>query len=265
MRPGLRMKISVALIIDQMHNAYMALKLWLNIYLVDVVFSKEPEAKDKLLVPNQQLDTAILVGFLFCSPMVALFFLEAFKIHMDIDGHVQEDLQKKLFRKFLNYSEESRVEVPATIMLKAIQQNAEKLAQGINYVMDLFQVIGQLLVLSCFTLAESPEVWWVVVAMPVLMIIFSMLRMGTTERMRANAASAAKELTVFFTKACDQYPLISDYFQRPMMNDTFAAMCEHVRQANIPDKLAGNSNKYFPKILGPAMVGLSLLWCLTRS
>merc|ERR1719311_947641 len=99
----------VNLFLDQLYNVNYLIGIWLNVYLVDVVFNiKDEEAAKRLWIPNERLGTAIMVAVAYIVPRALLTFIEYLKEgQLAVSGRVKLHLKVNLFRKYLYYSQSS--------------------------------------------------------------------------------------------------------------------------------------------------------------
>merc|ERR1719424_2756716 len=118
--PGVRYRTVACLIMDQSHNLYLLLTLYLNIYLVDVLFKVTASTEHRLWIhacpENGRIYTAAAVGTSFIAPMLFLHLWDLKKARLDLGGLSQDYLQVNLFRRYLNYTETSRMKVPPAHM-----------------------------------------------------------------------------------------------------------------------------------------------------
>merc|ERR1719262_658343 len=67
----------INLVLDQLYNINYLIGVWLNVYLVDVVFAVHKiESEEELWIPHERLGTAILVALAIIIPRALLTFIE---------------------------------------------------------------------------------------------------------------------------------------------------------------------------------------------
>ncbi|CAK9021666.1 unnamed protein product [Durusdinium trenchii] len=255
--PSISWRTATCLVFDQMKNIYRYFTLCLNIYIVDVLFNLDSDTEDELIRPTRE-ETAIVVGVIYVAPMMVLHLWDILKAKMDLVGHLRLYLQASLFRRYLNYSEESRASVPPPDMQHALTLGCEGAARGYMKVLDLFQKLGQLAVFTYFTLLSNPGAIYLIMAMPSLMLLFLTCQSwksccSTDASQRKNTEAAVLSLAA---EVCQRYRLIADYFQRPQMNEIFARKTDELRRQSVPESIEAVNNEYFPKWLGPLFVGV---------
>ncbi|CAE7197734.1 ssuB [Symbiodinium natans] len=122
--------------------------------------------------------------------------------------------------------------------------------------LDLIAIIGELIVFSYFTLDRNPAAIAFILAMPACMVVYfaivsNLCRAGVNEW-------KVKEALVLriVAEVCERYRLVADYFQRPQMNEAFAATAGALRKAQSRKALAKLNDDMFPQWLGPGFTGL---------
>ncbi|CAJ1401466.1 unnamed protein product [Effrenium voratum] len=253
--PSVSWRTAVCVVMDQMKNAYRYFMLCLNIYIVDVLFNLDDPKTEELLWRPTRKGTAMVVGVAYVAPMLVLHLWDLLKAKMDLVGHLRLYLQSSLFRRYLNYSEESRASVPPADMQHALSLGSANAAKGYMLVLSLFQKFGQLAVFTYFTLLSNPDAIYLILAMPSLMLLFLVCKSCTSggDEEKKSRQSAVLSLAA---EVCNRYRLIADYFQRPQMNDIFAKKTDMLRKDKVPEAMEGVNDEYFPKWLGPLFVGV---------
>lgn len=245
-------KTILTIIIDQLKNVYVYIKLMTAIYMVDTVF----DMKNSELQDTERLTASYCVASLILGPMFVLYLGDWLKIKMDIAGHLERDLSKCVFRKFMNYNEKSREDVPTTDMVTAVAIDVRGTTDAYAKVMGMIRLAGKLCISIIFTLQQNPSAWWAVVLVPVLMIVWGLIR--TNVFLDASKATGDTEgpFVGFINEMLSKLPLIADYQQRPQINERFASKAEEFRKVKIPETMVSHNNMFVPKLLGPALVAL---------
>jgi len=252
--PSVSWRTIMCIIFDQLKNIYRYMTLCLNIYIVDVLCNMDKDVEERLLRPTRE-QTAIVVGVLYVSPMLVLQSWDLMKAKMDLVGHLRLYLQSSLFRRYLNYSEQSRASVPPEDMQHALSLGCKGAAEGYVKVLHLFQKLGQLAVFTYFTLWENPDAIYLILAMPTLMTMFLTCK-SLCEADSADRKDTEAQVLGLAAEVCQRYRLIADYFQRPQMNEIFARKTDELRRQSVPEAMESVNNEYFPKWLGPLFVGV---------
>jgi len=254
--PGTKWRTFLTLFIDQFKNGYNVAKLLLNVYIVDVLFNTaDPTTQDALLLPDRA-GTAVLVGLFYVLPMVAIHIGGIVKVQMDLPGQLRLFLQCCLFRKYLNYSEESRASVVPSDMQTAITNDAGSCAAAYAKLLDLIAVCLELIVFTYFTLDRNPAAIVYIVAMPACMVVYVAF-VKSLCRKDVDAFKAQNKLVLrIVAEVCERYRLVADYFQRPQMNEGFATSASSLRQKQSRKALANLNDDMFPQWLGPGFTAL---------
>jgi len=106
--PNIGRRTLMVIVLCHLSNVYLFLQLYVNVYLVDVLFNtSEKESEAKLLLPDRK-DTAICIGILYIAPMLIVHYWDYKKINLDVSGLSREYLSVNMFRKYLNFNQASR-------------------------------------------------------------------------------------------------------------------------------------------------------------
>mmetsp|Transcript_18913 Transcript_18913/g.33329 ORF Transcript_18913/g.33329 Transcript_18913/m.33329 type:complete len:812 (-) Transcript_18913:326-2761(-) len=249
----IRWRTILTAVLDQFVNLYFLFTLTAKTYLVNVVFGVDTESS--LLVPDRTT-CASLIGLGYVLPTIFIQFWEFTKAGLDVEGRTRSFLQASLFRKYLNYSDESRSKVHSTDMQIAILQEASDIAHCYVVVLEMIQAAGRIILLAIFTLLQVPNALPWILTLPAVMFIFGYAR--------RNALSDAKELPMalhklmieIVTETCQKYGFIADYAQRPHMTDLFEKRLSQERETRIPEIQIALNNSGLPRRLGQLLVGV---------
>eukprot|EP00928_Gymnodinium_smaydae_P021251 TRINITY_DN18276_c0_g4_i1.p1 TRINITY_DN18276_c0_g4~~TRINITY_DN18276_c0_g4_i1.p1 ORF type:complete len:805 (+),score=143.44 TRINITY_DN18276_c0_g4_i1:54-2417(+) len=249
------------MIFDQMQNFYLLLTIYAHMYLVNVVFKMHDESteEDLFMLPLDpprratRAESAYIIGAALVIPMAILHLWEYYKAKCDIEGRSLLYLQKTLFRKYLNYSAESRIVVDSSKLQYGIDNDAEKLSLGYNTFLDLLSIFGKIAIQVLFIIQKNPGALWCLVASSTVAIIWSVTREAMTFKMRG-AASGKAALSAFLHDICVNYELIADYFQRPRMNELFTEKASAAREMKMPKLLFHLNTVFLLKTLHPLFI-----------
>eukprot|EP00747_Dinoflagellata_sp_TGD_P075084 gnl/TRDRNA2_/TRDRNA2_158591_c0_seq1.p1 gnl/TRDRNA2_/TRDRNA2_158591_c0~~gnl/TRDRNA2_/TRDRNA2_158591_c0_seq1.p1 ORF type:complete len:914 (+),score=138.86 gnl/TRDRNA2_/TRDRNA2_158591_c0_seq1:97-2838(+) len=256
--PGISWRMALSLFMDQWKNIYFFFTLAVSIYLVDVVFNiHEPWTEDKLIVTGRQ-NTAVIIGIMYILPLVGLHLWDVVKIRLDLVGRTKLILMSSFFRKYLNYSENSRQQVMPSDLQIGMMQGIEEMADGFMAVVDCMQITGKALTCIVFILYQNPESWKAFVLMPTVMAVFAMVRakMNVLAKASGKVAGAKADVIELTNEACLRYRLIADYAQRPHMNDLFFRRADSFRKSKVPESLVVMNNSYFTQWLSSSCIGI---------
>lgn len=256
---GMLWRTLLTIVLDQLTNLYLFYTLNARAYLVNMVFEKSVPEED-LIIPNRQLMPAV-IGILYFVPILFIHGWKYRKLGLDLEGRTKALLQAYLFRKYLNYNEESRSKVSAAKMQGAIGSKAADLAAAYTAVLDMLQLFGRLALLTVFTLTHEPSSWWVLIVMPTLMTVFGCCRSNALSDAGQHAGPTKRRLLEFLMETSEKYNLVAEYSQRPRMNDLWEKQVERVRKVVIPEAQVEANNMFFPKLLGPLFIGIYIwIW-----
>lgn len=256
-----KLKVFLTILFDQTKTLYVCLQLYLWIYVPDVLFNHEDENDEELFViieedrRTSQLKTAFIVGLLYCLPMFVLMLWDKVKLFMDTKGNVRTYMQCNLFRRYLNYSENSRQRVLPAHMQVAVLKQAQELSQGFVAVLDLFGIFAKILAILYFIKKENPgalKYECVQVGIAFAWILFRYQCMSPPE----DVMDRQNEVSDTVDDTCEKYRVIANYYKRPLMNKLFAQKVGEWRNADIREENYEMDTTYLLKWLGPTFIGL---------
>jgi len=220
--PGMAWRTVLVLVFDQLQNIYLLYTLWSGIYLVDTLLKEDdPTTGSRRVFPELSRQTeAVILGLGYVMQMFLLQGWEWARIQLDIKNRTRCFLQASLFRKYLNYNEESRTEVLPSDMQIAVTQDTAEVAEGYTALVNMFRHLVKLIVLQCFVLLANPSALKNIVVMPLIMLIYGVWRRNALVNAAAIPGEKLTELVSITQEACHKYRLIADYMQRPHLNDT---------------------------------------------
>ena len=226
--PGNGWRFAVILLFDQFKNAYVWFMLVSSVYMVNVIFG---DHSDELFIPQNPEKTAQLLGLMYIGlPLILHMWREA-KTRMDIEGRCSFFLQTSLMRKYMNFSDDSRAAVTQHEVQKIVNKDAVELASSLNDVSSLLETLGKLVMLNYFAVSSDPGMLWAVITMPVVMTFWVLLRQVWLRKPEKDDAYK-KEVSELVSAISEFYPLIAGYFQRPAMNERFAARVTKLSEAS---------------------------------
>lgn len=256
---GIGWRTAVSLILDELDNVYIYFQIRLQMFLVDVVLNtKDPATEDQLLMSSRH-KTVIIVGVLFFLPMLVIHIAENVQVKLALSNCVKVFVQTNLFRKYLNYTEESRKEVSETLMHTAICDLPVPLAQSYMSMTILVSTIVRICMMLYFTMSKNPDALWILLLMPVLMIPFGVIRLSMLLKARAAWVGKNGALGNFVHETCRLCTLIAEYMQRPQMNDLFAQKSLEAKDACLPGDQIQKNNELFTRWLAPIFIGAYII------
>jgi len=253
---GIHWKTLVTLVFDQLKNANMYLKLSISAYLVNVVFHVNDETEGRLWVAHNREATATMVGLLYFMPMAILHIWDHIKIRMDLEGQTRVFISTCLFRKYLNYSEESRSDVAASEMQLGLLTESADLASGYTAFLDMAQQFGKLILMITFVAIKEPSAIILVLCMPTLISIFAYCRGSSIAEGRRERDKRERELIGIIAQTCEKYLTIRHYFRRSAREEMYRQKADQSRQSEMPVHVVQNNNLYASRWMGPVFAGL---------
>lgn len=263
-------KVVLTLIFDQTRTMYVCLQLFLWMYVPDVLFGEEEEEEELFIKvfkeegeegemeidrKASQLKTSFIVALLYCVPMIALMLWDKVKLYMDVKGTARKYMQKNLFRRYLNYNEDSRSRVLPAHMQVAILKHADELAGGFTSMLDLCFIITKIAVILYFIDRENPKATkyeFVMVLIGFVWLLFRYVILSPPE----DALEKQSEVSDIVDDTCEKYRLIANYYKRPLMNRQFAKKVNEWRFADVVEENYEMDTSYFFAWLGPCFIGL---------
>jgi hypothetical protein len=153
---GMAWRSVLIVVLDQMANVYLCFKLAVSIYMVDVLFQKPwKDTEPYLVLTDDRREACYVISALYIVPLLVLHIWAICKIKLDVDGRSRTWLQRCLFRKYLNYSDASRMKVKFSDIELAITSDVADVAEGYTVVLDGACVVGKLLVLGMFVYHQN--------------------------------------------------------------------------------------------------------------
>lgn len=265
MVPGIGWRTAATLLIDQFHNLYFVIKIYLNIYMVDVVFdrgateghaerklSEERGAEEehallgeRLLVPGSRHLTLVCLAALYVLPFLFLHIVDLLKVKLSVAGISQQFLQQNLYKKYLNYNEKEREKVvPSALALCIIKETVEVAEFGFVKCLAMARILGKLAVTAFFVYREHPEALLAIIIFPCCMVCWIALRMRKFIRLGEDKVRREMALAHDVQETHKCYRLVADYHQRPLMIDRFTAKVLDLRKAVLPLKLEMLNSSY---------------------
>jgi len=251
-----------AMIIDQLHNLRFILNLMLSIILVDVVFK---EFKGNAAEGTVHL---IVIAVLMIVPFACLHVLDYLRLTFKIGGGSRIMLQRALIRKFLNYSEESRVDIKHGDLVMAITRDTHGLVHD-GYARGIGQVkaLGRFLYIVAFQVAV--QVWrgsfaWegfaIIGIFPVVLLAFLRARRARSTSSVTKMNNLQDELVGQVDRVITNFRIIADYSRRPYFVKKLEGRCREYNASVVFADMVHTNNQYAAKWLTNIFLALYTLW-----
>ena len=254
--PGNSRRFAVILLCDQLKNAYLWFQLKASVYTVNVIFGGE-DAADQLIIPGDAVTTAKLLGLMYIGLPLLLHLYKEAKTRMDIAGHCNFYLQTSLMRKYMNFNDDSRAAVSLDAVQKVVTEQALDVSNSLDNVSSMLETLGRLVMLNYFAVSSDPGMLWAVVTMPVIMTFWVLLRHRWLTKPEKDRPYK-KRVIQLVCSISEYYSLIAAYFQRPAMNEKFAASVAKLGEVQEPLGIYHMRTEFFFSWLGPFFSGFYL-------
>jgi ABC-type multidrug transport system fused ATPase/permease subunit len=207
----------INLVLDQLYNINYLMGVWLNVYLVDVVFAvHKEETLKELWIPHERLGTAVLVAMAILIPRALLTFIEFLKQgQLAVAGKVMLHLKVNLFRKYLYYNQASHAKVSVQELTKAMEGDINELTtRGFMVIFELAQQTVKVGVILYFLVHKRPSMAIPLLIYPLAMGIVLNMRYETTLRLKDKVRDSEKSTMTCLRESCDDINLIKEYNMR---------------------------------------------------
>jgi len=250
---GVSEKTWAAVIIDQLQNLYYFLTIYLVKYIADDVLGPNPDVP--LLVTGNKELTLLLVGALFLVPYALLNLLELWKSQLQIAEDSQLYLQENIFRKFTNYSEDSRSKVKESEMsLVMVQDVADIIENGYMKIFEIAKYLGKLALSSYFIVGENPDAEVPLILAALAIALFVSTNYRKSVEYNENVSDRQADIMEVVQETNQKYRLVADYYMRPQVQETLSGCTTELKNAQLPAKAANVTNDYFPGWVSTVLV-----------
>eukprot|EP00929_Paragymnodinium_shiwhaense_P002949 TRINITY_DN10329_c0_g1_i1.p1 TRINITY_DN10329_c0_g1~~TRINITY_DN10329_c0_g1_i1.p1 ORF type:complete len:879 (+),score=178.62 TRINITY_DN10329_c0_g1_i1:149-2785(+) len=236
--PGVSWRTVIYVTIDQMHNLYFLLKTFLNIYMVDCLFSSTDEAKEQLW-QGSRWQSAIGVVLGFAVPFLLLRSADVVKLNMDLEGLSTEFLVKGLFRRYLCWDESSLIKVPENIIVAAIvQESLEIVCSGYLKMLSMIRILGKFVLVFFFLYRQRGNRAFQVLIFPLVGTCMVHHQFRQIMKRRETVSQEEHRLSNIVHKTASSYEIVVDYRKRPAMTAHCEDKVRAVRKARVASQLA---------------------------
>jgi len=232
--PSIWWKSAITACLDQLSNVYYIMTIMMKVYLVDVVFHVSPETEDRLLIPGNRYMSAMALAILWVVPNFILLGVGRLKVGpLDMSKAIRQHFQVNLFRKYLNYTEISKRQVPVQDLTTAMDADIPMLVDdGYMFMFDLFQGCGKILIVAFYMIFKDPKCMLPLVLFPTVMLLFLRSRQEKDVELEGALIRAEAGATGMLVNAVEGFQLIRDFGQRHAMAHRYAGSLEKAKDAN---------------------------------
>jgi len=231
--PTIWWKSLLMLLLAQLGNAYYYMTIVLRVYLVDVCLNlDDPDTEDKLLVPGNRAHTAFLLGLAWVLPNFLLTGVDYFQMAvLEMGFNIRYHLRVNLFRKYLNYTLDSKKEVPIQDLKTSMMEDIpEIVSNGYLILFDLASSLGKIGIVALFMLRKHPESATPLLIYPAAMFCWLGARYGKRIKLLAKTGEGESQTMGWLLHADSGYRLITDYKRRGFVVRKFEDVLKQQRK-----------------------------------
>jgi len=250
---GIAWKTWATLGIDIMGNLYYLLTINLVKYLADDVLGPNPG--NPLLIPGDQKLTLLAVGGLYLVPYGIINLLDLWKAQLKLAERSRTGLQENIFRKFMNYSEESRATVQGSEMGLIMVSDVNDLVEnGYMKMLEIAKSLGRFGVSSYFILVENPDALGPLVISAGGILAFVLVNYRKNVKITEEVSQQQAGVMDLVIESSQKYRLIADYYMRPQVQEVLQKRLTKLNAATVPSKVTDVNNSYFPGWISTVLV-----------
>lgn len=254
--------------IDQLHNLYDFLHLFLNVYLVDYVLNPEFN-DDHLLFGFSRELSLLIIALTILVPFALLHFLSFVKANKcGVGGSSRLRLQSALIRKFLNYEAGVRLKLRNGDLIMGMTRDSTALVgDGYKGMLSVVKELGQLILMLIYQFM-APIVFdrpfsrlgfAPLIAFPLLMGVFLVARDNMTSVLLSARNKSQTGLVNAVEETVGNYRLVADYGQREKSVRRFEQAVKDFNTTNRNTGVVLMNSGYYAKYLSIlAVVGYTL-------
>jgi hypothetical protein len=254
--PGVIKRSLFILTVKQLHNCYVVLCIFLNVYIIDVVSHDTPEANEHLWCSTRER-TAVAMGALYIVPFLILHLADLYCVRLDLASHIRVYFQSALVRKYLNYDKTSRENITASAVSLGVLNECHAIVE--NGIMTAFGFLGQagkLLIIGGFLATHNPFAVYPVFLFPLAIAFWIQVRNCVRVEGKEHVADTKEEVDGFVHEMCLNYQLIADYFQRPQINEQFLTLVSRLNRAQLPGYYNETNSNYVLGWVGTTIIAV---------
>jgi len=237
-------------IVDQLHNIYLIQKLFMNVFLVDVILKRAGD-EAPLVVTELMVYMASLMG-----PFALLHYLDYAKFSWRVRGITRKTIQAALMRKFLNYDAQTRANLNHGALIMSITRDAVNIIDfGYMNIFALAQAVGSIVWMLIYQfisalIFQKPLNYTVILPMlfyPGVFALFIKLRQQTTTSALKDLFKAQDKFVAKVDTIVQNYPLIIDYNARSLFVSKYEdSLMAFNKQAIATGQIQLNNNMFSP-------------------
>lgn len=262
-RKDLTWRIWVTVVLQQAGNLHLYFLLESNVYMVDVIFSKNPEVEDRLFFRNGpdrgRLYTAILLGCLYIVIACLDVLCSNVVVRIKLPGFLTRFLKVNLYSTYLNFTNVARLGIGDPRVLDCIVQEVDKMTASFMSMLHLIFSFTKGCIVVSFVANKVPESIGHICLMVLIMLSISTVRApGLRKRLR-HLNEASIELLKLAQDTCSRYTLIYEYYARPWMCERFDNSVKDVNGARFRLNVYVACNNVTCELLLPFFIGYHII------
>lgn len=215
--PAVWWKSIVIALLGQLRNLYYLATIFMRVYLIDVILHPSDANDDQLIVPGDRYTSAIILALASSLPHIVIVCLERYIVgSLDMGFAIRKHHRVNFFRKYLNYTHDSRTQIKDTTGLLHIQTHGiPHVVEGCYLgIFDILREAGKIGCVAYFILRKDIRNALPLVMFPVIMAIWNVCRSEEYIRVHTEAARGQMASEDMLTQAAHGYEVIGDFNQR---------------------------------------------------
>lgn len=223
----------MAVFLAQLGNAYYLMTIYLKVYLVDVCLNVKDEATlERLLVPGSRSLTAAVLGLAWVLPNFILVAADHFEMSvLEMGFHIRQHLRVNLFRKYLNYTRESRLRVPIQDLKTSMMEDIPTLARdGYLITFEILKKVMKVFVVGYWLLKKHPRSGLPLAVYPTLMLLWLGSRYKRRLWLLKKTGDGGSDTQGWLLHADASYDLVNDYGNRNAIVGKFQKVLQDQRK-----------------------------------
>lgn len=240
----------LTLVLDQLKNVILCLICWTHHVFLDVVSNGKIAEAHKYWAAEQRESRLMMLVAAGIGLVLLLHVWDSVRAKLDLSGRSRLLLQTLLLRRYLNCSEDSRIQILSCDLQFEVMLGSARVANAYARILDLLQVVGMLIVLAYFVLPRSAEVLLLVA--PLLFLFVSLCCFFSLGQ--STMASTTQEL-----QTCRLIRQIC--VQRSTETEPFFQTVDGLQVLHAQAGLADVHKRFSSIWLGGAAICLYTAWC----
>jgi len=222
--PDIGWKSILSVFLAQFGNIYYYLTIKIRAAIIDCLTGKHEKLPGMLasIFPGHRHLQALTLGAMWILPNFFLLGIDYGEmVGLEMGFNIRKHLRVNLFRKYLNYSPESRQQVPIQDLKACMMEDIpDVVANGYLIIFDILQTIGKICVVVFFMISENPDSSFtlcplILIAFYVVVMLVSMIAVHETRlKFLADEGQAESDTANLLIHADLDHRLITDYKTR---------------------------------------------------